>query len=176
VPGLQIPPKEPIRRADAIAAVSRYRPDVRRLIALLVLVSMGLAVLGSTLIQPIAVDSAGTCPPGDFRSSQRTITEQTAALSAQDFRTARSFSSQRFQTNVSEEQFIGIIAGQYDFLLRSPAITFDRCDRITANELRIAASFLIGGVGTQLEYVMVYETDGWYVNAAENTQARRLQA
>jgi hypothetical protein len=137
---------------------------------------MGLAVLGSSLIRPRTDVYTGSCPPGDFRSSQRTITEQTAALSAQDFAQARNFSSQNFRANVSEEQFVGIIAGQYGFLLRDPVITFDQCDQETTNQMRVFASFMVGGVGTQLEYVMVYEADGWYVNAAETTRARSLQA
>lgn len=149
---------------------------MRRLIALVVLISVGLAVLGTSIMGPRLGVVAGSCVPGDFQSSQRAITEQTAALSARDFRSARNYSSKSFRENVSEDQFIGIIAQQYTFLLRNPRITFDQCDQQGPKQMFVVASFDVAGVGTQLRYVMVNEANGWFVSAAEATRPRSLSA
>jgi hypothetical protein len=148
---------------------------VRRIIAIVLIVSVGMAVAGTYVIRPQADVVQGSCAPADLRGIQQAITGQTEALSAQDFRRARSFSSASFRSNVTERQFVAIISSGYAFLLESPVITFDACEQAGPGQINVLASFDVNGDANRLRYAMVTEDGGWFINAAADANPRNLQ-
>jgi len=147
---------------------------MRRVIALVLIISVGLAILGTSLLRPSTDTVAGSCRAEALQAGQRSITEQTAALSAQDFVRARTYSSTIFRDNVSAQAFAGIIANRYAFLMRDPGITFEQCDQDASDRVRILVSFRVSGVDHPLEYVLVNESQGWFIDGATDAAPRSL--
>lgn len=147
---------------------------MRRLIAVVLIISVGLAVAGTYVIRPQSDVVQGSCSPADLRGIQQTITGQTEAISAQDFRSARTFSSESFRSNVTERQFAAIIASGYAFLLESPVITFDACEQAGPGRVDVLASFDVDGTANRLRYAMVTEGGAWRINAASDANPRNL--
>lgn len=147
---------------------------MRRVIALVLVASIALAVAGSLLVQPQEQVAMGSCPTGEVRQSQQVISEQARAMSARDFASARQLATQAFRDNVSERQFAGIIASDYNFLLRDPRITFVSCEVFAPDFLLISARFNVEQEEHQLEYSMINEAGGWFVNSASNPKLRGL--
>jgi hypothetical protein len=147
---------------------------VRRFIAIVLIISVGLAVAGTYVIRPQTNIVQGSCTPTDLRDIQTAITGQTEALSAQDFQRARSYSSASFRLSVTEQQFVTIISSGYPFLLESPSITFDTCDEAGPGQIDVFASFDVNGQTNRLRYVMVIEDGTWLISAATNANPRTL--
>ncbi len=147
---------------------------MRRFIAVVLIISVGLAVAGTYVIRPQTNIVQGNCTPADLRDIQAAITGQTEALSAQDFQRARAFSSESFRMSVTEQQFVSIVSSGYSFLLQSPNITFDTCDEAGPGQIEAFASFDVNGEANRLRYVMVSEAGGWLISAAANADPRTL--
>ena len=71
------------------------------------------------------------CTQETFDATRQTIEGQQEAFATGDFATARTFSSESFQSYVSVEQFQEIIVGTYPFLIDSPVLAFPECQRET---------------------------------------------
>lgn len=147
---------------------------MRRLIAVILIVSVGFTIVGGYLIRPQS--SAVNCPQSAFTASQRTITAQTEALSAQDFASARQWSSESFRSRVSEGQFARIIGAEYDILLRAPRISFDGCEQLQSDQLVVLVTFDADGDSRQLGYEMIAEGNGWFIQSAAALPSTTLQA
>jgi len=152
---------------------------MRRLIALVLVAAIALAIAGSYLAQPQQPLASGDCPRGEVQQTQQVITEQTRAMTAQDFAAARQYATQAFRDNVTEQQFADIISSDYAFLLQNPQITFTACESYGPGLLLISADFRVDlgdGAEHQLDYAMVNESGGWYINSASNPKLRSLAA
>ena len=142
---------------------------MRRIIAIILIFSMALAIGGAYLVRPAEQVIAGECPVAELRETQRTIEAQTQLISAQDFPSARGYATQGFQTAVSDEQFAAIIARDYPFLLRNPKVTFTMCEFFGPQYLLVTVSFDVDGEQHQLDYAMINEQGGWFINSATTT-------
>lgn len=152
---------------------------MRRLIALVLVAAIALAIAGSYLVRPQQPMASGDCPMSEVRQTQQVITEQTRAMTAQDFAAARQYATQAFRDNVTEQQFADIIASDYAFLLQDPQIVFTACESYGPGLLLISADFLVGlgeGEEHQLDYAMVNESGDWFINSASNPRLRSLAA
>ena len=104
------------------------------------------------------------CTQETFDATRQTIEGQQKAFASGDFATARTFSSQSFQSYVSVEQFQEIIVGTYPFLIESPELTFPECQRETDTVLmRVEVA---GSPSIVLIYRLVLEEDGWFIDGA----------
>jgi hypothetical protein len=146
---------------------------VRRLIAVILIVSVGFTIAGGYFIRPQT--SAVNCPQSAFTASQRSITAQTEALSAQDFAAARQWSTESFRTRISEGQFARIIDAEYGILLRAPRITFDGCEQVQNDQLVVIATFDADGNRRQLGYEMIAERNGWFIQSAAALPSTTLE-
>ena len=104
------------------------------------------------------------CTQETFDATRQTIEGQQEAFATGDFATARTFSSQSFQSYVSVEQFQEIIVGTYPFLLDSPELAFPECQRGTDTVLmRVEVD---GSPSVIMIYRLVLEDDGWFIDGA----------
>lgn len=104
------------------------------------------------------------CTQETFDATRQTIEGQQEAFATSDFATARTFSSQSFQSYVSVEQFQEIIVGTYPFLIDSPELAFPECQRETDTVLmRVEVD---GSPSVIMIYRLVLEDDGWFIDAA----------
>ena len=104
------------------------------------------------------------CTQETFDATRQTIEGQQEAFATGDFATARTFSSQSFQSYVSVEQFREIIVGTYPFLIDSPELAFPECQRETDTVLmRVEVD---GSPSVILVYRLVLEDDGWFIDGA----------
>ena len=104
------------------------------------------------------------CTQETFDATRQTIEGQQEAFATGDFATARTFSSQSFQSSVSVEQFQEIIVGTYPFLIDSPELAFPECQRETDTVLmRVEVA---GSPSIVLIYRLVLEDDGWFIDGA----------
>ena len=104
------------------------------------------------------------CTQETFDATRQTIEGQQEAFATGDFATARTFSSQSFQSYVSVEQFQEIIVGTYPFLIDSPELAFPECQRETDTVLmRVEVD---GSPSVILIYRLVLEDDGWFIDGA----------
>ena len=104
------------------------------------------------------------CTQETFDATRQTIEGQQEAFATGDFATARTFSSQSFQSYVSVEQFQEIIVGTYPFLIDSPELAFPECQRETDTVLmRVEVD---GSPSVILVYRLVLEDDGWFIDGA----------
>ena len=104
------------------------------------------------------------CTQETFDATRQTIEGQQEAFATGDFATARTFSSQSFQSYVSVEQFQKIIVGTYPFLIDSPELAFPECQRETDTVLmRVEVD---GSPSVILIYRLVLEDDGWFIDGA----------
>ena len=104
------------------------------------------------------------CTQETFDATRQTIEGQQEAFATGDFATARTFSSQSFQSYVSVEQFQEIIVGTYPFLLDSPELAFPECQRETdAVLMRVEVD---GSPLVIMIYRLVLEDDGWFIDGA----------
>ena len=104
------------------------------------------------------------CTQETFDATRQTIEGQQEAFATGDFATARTFSSQSFQSYVSVEQFQEIIVGTYPFLIDSPELAFPECQRETDTVLmRVEVD---GSPSVIMIYRLVLEDDGWFIDAA----------
>jgi Domain of unknown function (DUF4864) len=149
---------------------------MRRAIAVLLIIAVGLAVGGTYVITPASRPDVirTACPSDDLRQAQTVIVEQTRAMSAQDFVTARGYASQAFQNAVTLEQFADIISNDYTYLLQNPQITFNDCAVIDAAGLLVSASFVVDGTTHVVDYALVDEQGGWYINVAASQESQTL--
>ena len=149
---------------------------MRRAVAVLLIIAVGLAVGGTYFVTPRPASdvTATSCPDDDLRQAQSVIVDQTRAMSAQDFATARSYASQAFQNAVSVAQFADIISNDYAYLLQNPQITFDDCSVIDAQGLLISTTFIVDGTTHNVDYALVAEQGGWYINVAASQESRTL--
>lgn len=149
---------------------------MRRAIAVLLIIAVGLAVGGTYFIAPTPTPDANVaaCPAGDLLQAQTAIVDQTRAMSAQDFDTARGYASQAFQNAVTVAQFADIISNDYAYLLQNPQITFDDCAVIDAAGLLVSASFIVDGTTYPIDYALVNERGGWFINVAASQESRTL--
>lgn len=149
---------------------------MRRVIALVLIIAVGLAIGGTYLTRPAPVAQTSDCPSDALRASQQVIVKQTQAMSAQDFQTARGYASRMFQEAVSLPRFTDIISNDYAYLLASPQITFDACTPVTQVDLLVTATFTLEGVTHKLDYAMTNEQGGWFINGASSRESRTLAA
>ena len=149
---------------------------MRRAIAILLIIAVGLAVGGTYFITPTPAPdvNVAACPADDLRQAQTVIVDQTRAMSAQDFVTARGYASQAFQNAVTVAQFADIISNDYAYLLQNPQITFDDCAVIDAAGLLVRASFIVDGTTYAIDYALVNEQGGWYINVAASQESQTL--
>ena len=104
------------------------------------------------------------CTQETFDATRQTIEGQQEAFATGDFATARTFSSQSFQSYVSVEQFREIIVGTYPFLIDSPELAFPECQRGTDTVLmRVEVD---GSPSVIMTYRLVLEDDGWFIDGA----------
>ena len=104
------------------------------------------------------------CTQETFDATRQTIEGQQEAFALGDFATARTFSSQSFQSYVSVEQFQEIIVGTYPFLIDSPELAFPECQRETDTVLmRVEVD---GSPSVIMIYRLVLEDDGWFIDGA----------
>ena len=104
------------------------------------------------------------CTQETFDATRQTIEGQQEAFATGDFATARTFSSQSFQSYVSVEQFQEIIVGTYPFLIDSPELAFPECQRETDTVLmRVEVD---GSPSVIMIYRLVLEDDGWFIDGA----------
>ena len=104
------------------------------------------------------------CTQETFGATRQTIEGQQEAFATGDFATARTFSSQSFQSYVSVEQFQEIIVGTYPFLIDSPGLAFPECQRETDTVLmRVEVD---GSPSIVMIYRLVLEDDGWFIDGA----------
>ncbi len=104
------------------------------------------------------------CTQETFDATRQTIEGQQEAFATGDFATARTFSSQSFQSYVSVEQFQEIIVGTYPFLIDSPVLAFPECQRETDTVLmRVEVD---GSPSVIMIYRLVLEDDGWFIDGA----------
>ena len=104
------------------------------------------------------------CTQETFDATRQTIEGQQEAFATGDFATARTFSSQSFQSYVSVEQFREIIVGTYPFLIDSPELAFPECQRETDTVLmRVEVD---GSPSVIMIYRLVLEDDGWFIDGA----------
>ena len=104
------------------------------------------------------------CTQETFDATRQTIEGQQEAFATGDFATARTFSSQSFQSFVSVEQFQEIIVGTYPFLIDSPELAFPECQRETDTVLmRVEVD---GSPSVIMIYRLVLEDDGWFIDGA----------
>ena len=104
------------------------------------------------------------CTQETFDAARQTIEGQQEAFATGDFATARTFSSQSFQSYVSVEQFQEIIVGTYPFLIDSPELAFPECQRETDTVLmRVEVD---GSPSVIMIYRLVLEDDGWFIDGA----------
>ena len=104
------------------------------------------------------------CTQETFDGTRQTIEGQQEAFATGDFATARTFSSQSFQSYVSVEQFQEIIVGTYPFLIDSPELAFPECQRETDTVLmRVEVD---GSPSVIMIYRLVLEDDGWFIDGA----------
>lgn len=104
------------------------------------------------------------CTQETFDANRQTIEGQQEAFATGDFATARTFSSQSFQSYVSVEQFQEIIVGTYPFLIDSPELAFPECQRETDTVLmRVEVD---GSPSVIMIYRLVLEDDGWFIDGA----------
>ena len=104
------------------------------------------------------------CTQETFDATRQTIEGQQQAFATGDFATARTFSSQSFQSYVSVEQFQEIIVGTYPFLIDSPELAFPECQRETDTVLmRVEVD---GSPSVIMIYRLVLEEDGWFIDGA----------
>ena len=104
------------------------------------------------------------CTQETFDATRQTIEGQQEAFATGDFATARTFSSQSFQSYVSVEQFQEIIVGTYPFLIDSPELAFPECQRETDTVLmRVEVD---GSPSVILIYRLVLEDDDWFIDGA----------
>ncbi len=141
---------------------------MRRIIAVVLIFSVALAIVGTYISRPPQSQSivAGNCQPADARAIQQTIIEQTRAMSSQDFQLARSYASNSFRSRISEMQFARIISLGYEVLLQDPQVTFNSCEQVDDQIIRVSATFNGGGEAVELQYAMVNESNGWYIDSA----------
>ena len=110
------------------------------------------------------------CTQETFDATRQTIEGQQEAFATGDFATARTFSSQSFQSYVSVEQFQEIIVGTYPFLIGSPELAFPECQRETDTVLmRVEVD---GSPSVIMIYRLVLEDDGWFIDGASITGTR----
>ena len=104
------------------------------------------------------------CTQETFDATRQTIEGQQEAFATGDFATARTFSSQSFQSYVSLAQFQKIIIGTYPFLIDSPELAFPECQRETDTVLmRVEVD---GSPSVIMIYRLVLEDDGWFIDGA----------
>ena len=104
------------------------------------------------------------CTQETFDATRQTIEGQQEAFATGDFATARTFSSQSFQSYVSVEQFQEIIVGTYPFLIDSPELAFPECQRETDTVLmRVEVD---GSPSVIMIYRLVLEDDDWFIDGA----------
>ena len=104
------------------------------------------------------------CTQETFDANRQTIEGQQEAFATGDFATARTFSSQSFQSYVSVEQFQEIIVGTYPFLIDSPELAFPECQRETDTVLmRVEVD---GSPSVIMIYRLVLEDDSWFIDGA----------
>lgn len=104
------------------------------------------------------------CTQETFDATRQTIEGQQEAFATGDFATARTFSSQSFQSYVSVEQFQEIIVGTYPFLIDSPELAFPECQRETDTVLmRVEVD---GSPSVIMIYRLVLEDNGWFIDGA----------
>ncbi len=104
------------------------------------------------------------CTQETFDATRQTIEGQQEAFATGDFATARTFSSQSFQSYVSVERFQEIIVGTYPFLIDSPELAFPECQRETDTVLmRVEVD---GSPSVIMIYRLVLEDDGWFIDGA----------
>lgn len=139
---------------------------MRRIIALVLIFSVGMTVAGTYLSRSPQTESLGNCSAQDLIAVQQSISNQTQFLSAQDFGQAMSYASDSFRSRISENQFARIISIGYEFLLQNPAISFDSCNQDSGNRIVISASFDSGAEVMQLKYFMIKERNGWFIDSA----------
>jgi hypothetical protein len=149
---------------------------MRRLIALVLVAAIALAIAGSYLVQPQPSIASGDCSRDDVRQAQQVIIGQTRAMSDRDFGSARQFATQAFQDKVTEYQFADIITADYPFLMRNPLITFTTCESYGPGLVLMSVTFNLDAEEHQLDYAMVSEAGGWYINSASNPRLRNLAA
>ena len=141
---------------------------MRRFIAVVLIFSVALAIVGTYISRPPQTQSlvAGNCLPTDSRAIQRTIIEQTRAMSSQDFQLARSYASDSFRSRISEMQFARIISQGYEILLQDPRVTFNSCEQFDDQLVRVSATFNVGGETVDLQYTLINESSGWFIDSA----------
>ena len=104
------------------------------------------------------------CTQETFDATRQTIEGQQEAFATGDFATARTFSSQSFQSYVSVEQFQEIIVGTYPFLIDSPELAFPECQRETDTVLmRVEVD---ASPSIVMIYRLVLEDDDWFIDGA----------
>jgi len=156
-----------------------FRPEVRmrRVIVLVLVVAIAIAVAIVYFVQSEPTATSRDCLPDDVQQTQQVITEQTQAMTAQDFAVAREFGTKDFRDNVSDQQFADIIKADYAFLTENPQIVFTACESYGPGLVLISARFTLGdNTVHQLDYAMVSEFGGWFINSASNPNLNSLTA
>jgi hypothetical protein len=151
---------------------------MRRFIAVVLIFSVALAIVGTYVSRPPQTQSlvAGNCLPADAQAIQRAIIEQTQAMSSQDFQLARSYASNSFRSRISEMQFARIISQGYEILLQDPRVTFNSCEQVDDQLIRISATFNVDGETVELQYLMINESNGWFIDSASRPGDSALTA
>ena len=150
---------------------------MRRVIIVVLVIAIAVAVAAIYFVQSQSEPMSRDCLPDDVQQAQQVITEQTQAMTAQNFAGAREFGTKDFRDNVSDQQFAEIITSDYAFLTENPQITFTACASYGPGLVLISARFnLDDDTVHQLDYAMVNEFGGWFINSASNPNLTSLTA
>lgn len=117
-------------------------------------------------------DGPVPCQNGIQGEIENTINAQTSAFSESNYELAYSFASPDFQSSVSLEGFVQIIASSYGPLIESSQLRYSNC--LVNNEVSFAlidVSFLQSGDFVYaLRYLMRQTPGGWRVEGASDLE------
>lgn len=139
---------------------------MRKVISVILILSVGAAVGGTYLLASPQTVTSGNCSAQDLVTVKQNITKQTQLLSEQDFGQAMTYSSDTFNSSISESQFARIISSGYEFLLQNPKIIFKSCNESSEGQIVILATFTTESDVVELSYSMVNERDSWFIDSA----------
>lgn len=129
-----------------------------------VLVACAAPASAPVVSESSTIAGLGTCDDTTVDAIQGTITQQQAAFGKRDYAGARALASERFRSTVAPEQFEVVIEGAYGFLIDDPSITFGPCTQEGDSALMTVE--VAGDPAVLMEYRMVNERGGWFIDAA----------
>jgi hypothetical protein len=118
----------------------------------------------TTLPAPTSTVPTAECAEDESTAIAAVIEAQTSAISREDFAGALMYSSRTFRSNITTEQFERMIAYEYNFLLKNPAINVTSCQAI--GESRDVIVELDSQRRHVMAYVLTPEDGRWRIDVA----------